>query len=149
MQGDKTIDIEETFEDILDNDDNNEYNNDNNVKTYKKYLEFINKVKDYVKSLKDKIILKEEIYLELEPINDRQREEVLHEESHRRDLIKDIPEVRCKSYFCCKEDKNDNKKQYQYYRDDNVLVYGIYGKLQGIIFMMNELCNEDYKDKGH
>ena len=147
MQGDKTIDIEDSFEEILDNDDNNNYINDNDVKTYKKYLEFINKVKDYVKSLKDKIILKEEIYLELEPINDRQREEVLHEESHRRDLIKDIPEVRCKSYFCYKEDKNDNKKQYQYYRDDNVLVYGIYGKLQGIIFMMNELCNEDYKDK--
>ena len=30
------------------------------------------------------------------------------------------------------------------YRDDNVLVYGLYGKLQGFIFMINELCNADY-----
>ena len=158
MQGDKRIDIEDSYEDILDNDDNNNYINDNDVKTYKKYLEFINKVKDYVKSLKDKIILKKEVFLELEPINDRQREEVLHEEFHRRDLIKDIPEVRCKSYFFYEEDTEDKeetqketkKKQIKYeYRDDNVLIYGIYGKLQGFIFMMNELCNEDYIKKSN
>ena len=149
FEGKNQIEIEDSYETIVDNDDDN--NNDNNdyyVKTYKKYLEFIKKVKNYVKSLNDKITLKiEYIYLELEQINDRQREEVLHEESHRRDLIKDIPEVRCKSYFYPSVEDEEAKKETKYeYKDDNVLIYGIYGKLQGIIFMMNELCNEDYKN---
>ena len=150
FEGENLIYIEDPYETIVDNDDdNNNYNDDYYVKTYKKYLEFIKKVKNYVKSLNDKITLKtNHIYLELEQINDRQREEVLHEESHRRDLIKDIPEVRCKSYFYPSVEDEEAKKETKYeYKDDNVLIYGIYGKLQGIIFMMNELCNEDYKDK--
>ena len=149
FEGKNQIEIEDSYETIVDNDDdNNNDNNDNYIKTYKKYLEFIKKVKNYVKSLNDKITLKiEYIYLELEQINDRQREEVLHEESHRRDLIKDIPEVRCKSYFYPSVEDEEAKKETKYeYKDDNVLIYGIYGKLQGIIFMMNELCNEDYKN---
>ena len=43
------------------------------------------------------------------------------------------------------EKENDDKKRI-YFKDENVLIYGIYNKLQGFIYMINELCNKDYEN---
>lgn len=117
-----------------------DYNKRSEIKIYKKYLEFKEEVSDYIKRYSSLINYKTDIFLELQPVNKTQREEVLSEESSRKDLIKDIPEVKCISYFM----KNNKKILY---KDENVLLYGIYNKLQGFIFMINELCNIDYYEK--
>ena len=127
--------------DLIDNFDDSE--NKDEIIIYKKYLDFINIITEYIRKYKDHITNKTDIILELEPISKGQREEILHEESYRRDQIKDIPEVRCISSF---DEWINNEKKTHYYIDDNVLIYGINGKLQGFIFMINELCNADYED---
>ena len=116
------------------------------VQIYIKYLDFINKIVDYILRYISHITYRTEIILELEPISKGQREEILYEESYRKDLIKDIPEVRCISSFSEIKDNDPKKKITHYYKDDNVLIYGIHGKLQGFIFMINELCNADYEN---
>ena len=113
-------------------------NNDKDIKIFKKYL--VIRYKNYIN-------YKTDIYLDLDIISKQQRDEVLHEESHRgksnKEIndIKDLPDVTCTSSF---EYSKDDETIKHSYRDDNVLVYGLYGKLQGFIFMINELCNADY-----
>ena len=131
------------------------YNERNEIKIYKKYLEFIKEIRNYIKRFESLIIYKTEIYLTLQPVQPKQRDEVLHDEFDRKDQIKDIPEVKCLSYFypplptlshpADDEKENDDKKRI-YFKDENVLIYGIYNKLQGFIYMINELCNKDYEN---
>ena len=121
--------------------------NDKDIKIFKKYLEFKTKAHNYIIRYKNYINYKADIYLDLDIISKQQRDEVLHEESHRGksnkeiNEIKDLPDVTCTSSFEYSKDDETTKHSY---RDDNVLVYGLYGKLQGFIFMINELCNADY-----
>ena len=123
-------------------------NNDKDIKIFKKYLEFKTKVHNYIIRYKNYINYITDIYLDLDIISKQQRDEVLHEESHRGksnkeiNEIKDLPDVTCTSSFEYLNIKHS-------YRDDNVLVYGLYGKLQGFIFMINELCNADYIEENN
>ena len=126
--------------------------NDKDIKIFKKYLEFKTKAHNYIIRYKNYINYKADIYLDLDIISKQQRDEVLHEESHRGksnkeiNEIKDLPDVTCTSSF--EYSKNDEIIKHSY-RDDNVLVYGLYGKLQGFIFMINELCNADYIEENN
>ena len=127
-------------------------NNDKDIKIFKKYLEFKTKAHNYIIRYKNYINYKADIYLDLDIISKQQRDEVLHEESHRGksnkeiNEIKDLPDVTCTSSF---EYSKDDETIKHSYRDDNVLVYGLYGKLQGFIFMINELCNADYIEENN
>ena len=127
-------------------------NNDKDIKIFKKYLEFKTKAHNYIIRYKNYINYKTDIYLDLDIISKQQRDEVLHEESHRgksnKEIndIKDLPDVTCTSSF---EYSKDDETIKHSYRDDNVLVYGLYGKLQGFIFMINELCNADYIEENN
>ena len=127
-------------------------NNDKDIKIFKKYLEFKTKAHNYIIRYKNYINYKTDIYLDLDIISKQQRDEVLHEESHRGksnkeiNEIKDLPDVTCTSSF---EYTKDDETIKHSYRDDNVLVYGLYGKLQGFIFMINELCNADYIEENN
>ena len=127
-------------------------NNDKDIKIFKKYLEFKTKAHNYIIRYKNYINYKTDIYLDLDIISKQQRDEVLHEESHRGksnkeiNEIKDLPDVTCTSSF---EYSKDDETIKHSYRDDNVLVYGLYGKLQGFIFMINELCNADYIEENN
>lgn len=126
--------------------------NDKDIKIFKKYLEFKTKAHNYILRYKNYINYKTDIYLDLDIISKQQRDEVLHEESHRGksnkeiNEIKDLPDVTCTSSF--EYSKNDEIIKHSY-RDDNVLIYGLYGKLQGFIFMINELCNADYIEENN
>ena len=126
--------------------------NDKDIKIFKKYLEFKTKAHNYILRYKNYINYKTDIYLDLDIISKQQRDEVLHEESHRGksnkeiNEIKDLPDVTCTSSF---EYSKDDETIKHSYRDDNVLVYGLYGKLQGFIFMINELCNADYIEENN
>ena len=103
------------------------------------YLTFWDQVKGYMEQIKDEIKLKTEVILKMTIKNTKQSEETLSRESERAKDICDLFDVNCVSSF------EYNKKTFEFL-DKNVLVYGIYGKISGLVFLFNELCNDDYKN---
>ena len=103
------------------------------------YLTFWDQVKGYMEQIKDEIKLKTEVILKMTIKNTKQSEESLSRESERAKDICDLFDVNCVSSF------EYNKKTFEFL-DKNVLVYGIYGKIPGLVFLFNELCNDDYKN---
>ena len=103
------------------------------------YLTFWDQVKGYMEQIKDEIKLKTEVILKMTIKNSKQSEETLSRESERAKDICDLFDVNCVSSF------EYNKKTFEFL-DKNVLVYGIYGKIPGLVFLFNELCNDDYKN---
>ena len=85
---------------------------------FKKYLFFIDKLKKYVKQIIDKIKHKKIVTLEISHKNGNQNSD----------------NIRCISYV----DKDSS------YLDENILEEGISSTKPGLIFLLNELCNDDY-----
>ena len=131
---------------------------DNNVKydenteddrNYKKYLEFKDQVFKYIEDIRDEIKYKKEnekIVLELTTVENHQEGE-LFENYHGSDITKDLHYVRCMSYLVKVVNNKDEKKPGFDVIDENVLVHGINGKTPGFIFLVNELCNDEYEEK--
>ncbi len=103
------------------------------------YLTFWDQVKGYMEQIKDEIKLKTNVILVMTAKNTKQSEETLSRESERAKDIWDLFDVNCVSSF------EYNKKTFEFL-DKNVLVYGIYGKIPGLVFLFYELCNDDYKN---
>ena len=103
------------------------------------YLTFWDQVKGYMEQIKDEIKLKTKVILKMTIKNKNQSEENLSRESERAKDICDLFDVNCVSSF------EYNKKTFEFL-DKNVLVYGIYGKIPGLVFLFKELCNDDYKN---
>ena len=93
-------------------------------KKFKKYLFFIDKLKKYVKQIIDKIKRKKIVTLEIAHKNGNQNN----------DNILSLEDVRCISYV----DKDSS------YLDENILEEGISSIKPGLIFLLNELCHDDY-----
>ena len=94
-------------------------------KKFKKYLFFIDKLKKYVNQIINKIKCKKIVTLEIAHKNGNQNND---------DNILSLKDVRCISYV----DKNFS------YLDENILEEGISSTKPGLIFLLNELCNDDY-----
>ena len=94
-------------------------------KIFKKYLFFIDKLKKYVNQIINKIKCKKIVTLEIAHKNGNQNND---------DNILSLKDVRCISYV----DKNF------LYLDENILEEGISSTKPGLIFLLNELCNDDY-----
>ena len=108
-------------------------------KNYIQYLKFIEEVNKYIKEKKNNIKLKTTITLELTPISGKQEIGItLPRNFSDNQNVLDIYNVECKSSF-------NYKGQEFIYKDKNVLIFGIHGKAPGFIFLINELCNDDYK----
>ena len=90
------------------------------------YLTFWDQVKGYMEQIKDEIKLKTEVILKMTIKNSKQSEETLSRESERAKDICDLFDVNCVSSF------EYNKKTFEFL-DKNVLVYGIYGKISGLM----------------
>ena len=118
-------------------------------KNFVKYLEFVNKVIKYIKEMKNEIKYNTNICLELTITNKIQSQETIEEMSKRkRNIEKNLCNVRCLSYIIDK--KNNSEGGDDKFKDENVLVYGLDGQVPGFIYLVNELCNDDYindKDK--
>ena len=101
---------------------------DQNKKEEKKFIEylfFIKKLKKYVNQIIRKINCKKIVTLEITPKNDNQNS----------DNILSLKDIRCRSYI--DEDCS--------YLDENILEEGISSTKPGLIFLLNELCNDDYE----
>ena len=108
-------------------------------KNYIQYLKFIEEVNKYIKEKKNNIKLKTTITLELTPISGKQEIGItLPRNFSDNQNVLNIYNVECKSSF-------NYKGQEFIYKDKNVLIFGIHGKAPGFIFLINELCNDDYK----
>jgi len=100
-------------------------------KKFKGYIEFKNKIMKYINQEINNIKLKITIRLEITPVKDEK--EIYDDERYY-----DFKEIKCRSSYIYK------KKKYEYI-DNNILVDGISGKSPGFIFLINELCNDDYE----
>ena len=81
--------------------------------------------------------MKTKVKLLLTLFDNKQSQQTLYSESEREEDIIDLMDEKCLSYF----EYNNSKFEYI---DENVLVYGIFGEKPGLIFLFNELCNDDY-----
>ena len=108
------------FDDVIYNKD------DYQEKNYKRYLMFIEKIKKYIKKVYNEIKYQGKIILELTEESNEQTDE-------------DNEDIK---YVKCIYKIGDNKEIQ--FRDDNVLIDGFDGKRQGFLFLINELCNDDY-----
>ena len=112
------------FENITDkyyeeyNDENEDYN-----KKFKRYIEFKNKIIKYIQEEKNNIKLKTKIKLEITPKKDDNHE---------------FQNIECISSY-----EHEGKKIFKF-KDTNILANGINGKSPGFIFLINELCNDEY-----
>ena len=93
-----------------------------------KYLNFINQVKKYINQIQGKIKCKTQVKLMLKHKNGN--------------VDGDVEEVICNSSF-------NYKNEYLSFVDDNVLKEGISSKKPGLIFLLNELCNDDYDENSN
>ena len=84
------------------------------------------------------IKFKTKVILKMTIKNKNQSEETLSRESERAEDIFNLYDVNCVSSFKYKD------KTFEFI-DQNVLVYGMYGKKPGLVLLFNELCNDDYK----
>jgi hypothetical protein len=98
-----------------------------------KYLNYIETIKNYIKLIKYRIIYRGKIILELTKESEKQNES---EEINLED--KDLYDVKCVYTI-------DGNKEIKFI-DENILVYGIDGKRQGFLFLVNEICSDDYED---
>ena len=107
----------------------------NNIeeKNFMKYLNYIETIKNYIKLIKYRIIYRGKIILELTKESEKQNES---EEINLED--KDLYDVKCVYTI-------DGNKEIKFI-DENILVYGIDGKRQGFLFLVNEICSDDYED---
>ena len=118
--GENKIVLPYLFDDVVYNED------DYQEKNYKRYLMFIEKIKQYIKKVSNEIKYEGKIILELTEEPNEQTDED----------NEDIKYVKCIYKI---EDNNEIQ-----FRDDNVLIDGFDGKRQGFLFLINELCNDDY-----
>ena len=79
-----------------------------------------------------KIKLKTKITLELKPSNNDSIERLNNHYSYKK--------ITCESSF-------EYKKQKFEFKDEDILKNGLRGNVPGFIFLINELCNDDYDDK--
>ena len=107
----------------------------NNIeeKNFMKYLNYIETIKNYIKLIKYRIIYRGKIILELTKESEKQNES---EEINLED--NDLYDVKCVYTI-------DGNKEIKFI-DENILVYGIDGKRQGFLFLVNEICSDDYAD---
>ena len=129
----ETIILDGLYQDVVYN------KNDLEEKNFIQYLKFIHQVRVYVWQIKDEIKFKTKVILKMTIKNKNQSEETLSRESERAEDIYNLYDVNCVSSFKYKD------KTFEFL-DQNVLVYGMYGKIPGLVFLFNELCNDDYKN---
>ena len=103
-------------------------------KKFKGYIEFKNKVMKYIEDQKNNIRLKTIIKLEIKPVTENDGRRYEPEEFYK------FKNIECISSYKYK------KIEYKY-KDQNILKYGINGKSPGFIFLINELCNDDYNEE--
>lgn len=109
-------------------------------KNYVQYLNFNDKVEKFIMDNFNNIKKKGKICLELTKKCKQQNGEQFKEDQ------KDLYAVDCESYFK-KNDEDDYDQNIGKFKDDNVLINGISGENLGFIFLVNELCNDDYDNK--
>ena len=106
--------------------ENKEYN-----KKFKGYIEFKNKVIKHIKEEKKNIKLKTTIKLEITPIKEDEYQ-----------IYQDTKFYGFKNIQCISSYEHKGKKFE--FKDKNILDNGISGKSPGFIFLINELCNDEY-----
>ena len=126
----ETIILDGLYQDVVYN------KNDLEEKNFVQYLKFIHQVRVYVWQIKDEIKFKTKVILKMTIKNKNQSEETLSRESERAEDIYNLCDVNCVSSFKYKD------KTFEFL-DQNVLVYGLYGKKHGLVFLFNELCNDN------
>ena len=126
----ETIILDGLYQDVVYN------KNDLEEKNFVQYLKFIHQVREYVWQIKDEIKFKTKVILKMTIKNKNQSEETLSRESERAEDIYNLYDVNCVSSFKYKD------KTFEFL-DQNVLVYGMYGKIPGLVFLFNELCNDN------
>ena len=103
------------------------------------YIKFNDKVEKFIKDNIKNIKKKGKIVLILKFKSKEQKNQSQLKENKNQNLFV----VDCESHF----EKNDEDKVDEVigrFNDDNVLINGISGKNPGFIFLVNELCNDDY-----
>ena len=110
----------ETYYDV-----NEKYN-----KKFKKYIEFLNTVMEYIKKEINNMKIKAIIKLVIIPVKDNAR--IYPDED-----FYNFQNIKCLSSFEVEGVKHK-------FVDNNILVNGLFGKSPGFIFMINELCYDDY-----
>ena len=108
-------------------------------KNYLEYIKFNDKVEKFIKDNIKNIKKKGKIVLILKFKSKEQKNQSQLKENKNQNLYV----VDCESHF----EKNDEGKVDEVigrFNDDNVLINGISGKNPGFIFLVNELCNDDY-----
>ena len=111
-------------------------------KNYLEYIKFNDKVEKFIKDNIKNIKKKGKIVLILKFKSKEQKNQSQLKENKNQNLYV----VDCESHF----EKNDEGKVDEVigrFNDDNVLINGISGKNPGFIFLVNELCNDDYDNK--
>lgn len=121
-------------------DENVSYDEPNESdRNYKRYLEFKDQLIKYIDQVHKDLKIDTTVTVILTPDKYSQSQEILQQKGDRDYITKDLHDVKCYSFYECNNTKFE-------VIDENVLVYGIYGKSSGFIFLINELCNEDYSD---
>ena len=130
----------ETLEPMEQLYDNYNYNMSNkDEKNYKEYINFDKKVRNFVNDNINNIKKSGTIKLILTTFKEEQKNNEKIPEK-----LKSLYIVDCESYFE-NDEKNSKDNNFEKFIDNNVLINGINGKTPGFIFLINELCNEDYK----
>ena len=110
----------ETYSDV-----NEKYN-----KKFKKYIEFLNTVMKYIKNEVNNMKIKAIIKLVIIPVKNNSR--IYTDED-----FYNFQNIKCLSSFEVEGVKHK-------FVDNNILVNGLFGKSPGFIFMIKELCYDDY-----
>ena len=134
--GDKNEPMEQLYD---------EYNYDikkKDEKNYKEYLNFDIKVKNFINDNINNIQKYGTIKLILTTLKEEQKNQNNIDKDQIDKNQIDLYIVNCQSSFESEDSKDNN---FGIFIDRNVLINGINGKTPGFIFLVNELCNEDYK----
>ena len=135
-------DNQESMEQLYD-----EYNYDikkKDEKNYKEYLNFDIKIKNFIKDNINNIKKYGTIKLILTTLKEEQKNQNNIDKDQIDKNQIDLYIVNCQSSF--ESDENSKDNNFGIFIDRNVLINGINGKTPGFIFLVNELCNEDYKE---
>ena len=112
-------------------------------KNYKEYLNFDIKVKNFINDNINNIQKYGTIKLILTTLKEEQKNQNNIDKDQIDKNQIDLYIVNCQSSFESDDSKDNN---FGIFIDRNVLINGINGKTPGFIFLVNELCNEDYKE---
>ena len=112
-------------------------------KNYKEYLNFDKKIKNFIKDNINNIQKYGTIKLILTTLKEEQKNQNNIDKDQIDKNQIDLYIVNCQSSFESDDSKDNN---FGIFIDRNVLINGINGKTPGFIFLVNELCNEDYKE---